>query len=293
MTSNRNKTLRLSDSDYADHMALLEDRNIHLGDFFEKIDLVDNGSIDLLIADPPYNLTKKYSSKIYKKQSDSDYIEFTKSWVSKIKTKLKKTASLYVCADWQTSMLIAPILKENFEVKNRITWQREKGRGSKTNWKNGHEDIWFCTVSDNYTFNVESVKLKKKVIAPYKDSSGNPKDWSHGDDGKYRMTHPSNFMSDITIPFWSMVENTPHPTQKSEKLIAKLVLASSNEGDLILDPFLGSGTTLAVCTKLSRKCIGIERELEYAIMASMRYDRALVNPRIQGYEGVFYERNYK
>src|SRR5207244_1385233 len=101
-------------------------------------------------------------------------------------------------------------------------------------------------VSNNYVFNVDKVKLKRRVLAPYTDASGNPKDWERSDRGDYRLTHPSNLWTDLTVPFWSMPENTDHPTQKPEKLVAKLILASSNAGDFVLDPFLGSGTTSVV-----------------------------------------------
>ena len=112
-------------------------------------------------------------------------------------------------------------------VRNRITWEREKGRGAKVNWKSACEDIWFCTVSDNYTFNVDAVKLRRRVLAPYTDGIGRPKDWMRTDSGGFRDTHPSNLWTDISVPFWSMPENTDHPTQKSEKLLAKLILAST------------------------------------------------------------------
>ena len=124
--------------------------------------------------------------------------------------------------------------------------------------KNCSEDIWFCTVSDDYHFDVETVKMKRKVIAPYKDENGEPKDWKDNGDGKYRITHPSNLWTDITIPFWSMPENTDHPTQKPEKLVAKIILASSKPNDVVFDPFLGSGTTSVVACKLGRRYVGIE-----------------------------------
>ena len=109
------------------------------------------------------------------------------------------------------------------------------------------------------------------------------------DDGKkFRLTAPSNLWTDISIPFWSMAENTPHPTQKPEKLIAKLILASSNEGDVVFDPFLGSGTTSVTAKKLGRHFVGIEREKEYVAIAEKRLEMADDDKTIQGYEdGVF------
>ena len=188
-------------------------------------------------------------------------------------------------------MLIYPILEEHFLIHSRITWEREKGRGAKKNWKNNTEDIWFCTASEKYTFNVDAVKLKRKVIAPYREK-GKPKDWHKEKGENFRLTHPSNIWTDISIPFWSMPENTDHPTQKPEKLIAKLVLASSNPGDLVFDPFLGSGTSAVVSQKLNRRFSGVELNTEYCCWALKRLELAQGDMSIQGYaDGVFWERN--
>ena len=153
------------------------------------------------------------------------------------------------------------------------------------------EDIWFATKSNKYTFNLDAVKTRKKVIAPYR-VDGVPKDWDETCQGNFRNTCPSNFWDDITIPFWSMAENTAHPTQKSEKLFSKIILASSNPGDVILDPFLGSGTTSVVSKKLNRNYIGIEQNAQYCVWAEKRLETADIDKSIQGYvDGVFWERN--
>ena len=129
------------------------------------------------------------------------------------------------------------------------------------------------------------------MIAPYKQG-GVPRDWEETGEGNFRMTCASNFWDDITIPFWSMPENTGHPTQKPEKLIAKLILASCPEGGLVLDPFLGSGTSAVVAAKLGRSYCGIELNDEYCCWALKRLETARELPRIQGYaDGVFWERN--
>jgi site-specific DNA-methyltransferase (adenine-specific) len=257
----------------------------------EVLDLLPEKSIDLIIVDPPYNLTKNYHGKQFDKIKENDYYLFTKKWVEKAKRILTDEGTIYVCCDWQSSLIIERVLREYFIIQNRITWQREKGRGAKTNWKNSMEDIWFATNSRNYTFNVEDVKVRKKVIAPYR-VDGKPKDWDESENGNFRNSYPSNIWTDITIPFWSMPENTAHPTQKPEKLIAKLILASSNEGDIVLDPFLGSGTTSVVAKKLNRRYIGIEMNPQYLSWAEYRLESAEVDNTIQGYtDGVFWERN--
>lgn len=262
-----------------------------LGDTFHVCSLLPPDSVDLIIADPPYNLTKSFNGTTFSKKKDSDYEEYTRRWLEIVKPLLKTTGSIYVCCDWRTSLVIGRLLGEFFCVRNRITWQREKGRGAKANWKNGMEDIWFATNSDDFTFHLNAVKIRKKVIAPYR-IDGRPKDWTESENGNYRDTCPSNFWDDITIPFWSMAENTSHPTQKSEKLIAKIILASSSEGDVVFDPFLGSGTTSVVAKKLKRHYLGVEIEPQYCVWAEQRLEMAEDDAGIQGYVGgVFWERN--
>ncbi len=262
-----------------------------LGDTFSVCSLLPPNSIDLIIADPPYNLTKSFNGTTFSKKKDSDYEAYTRQWLRAVKPLLKDTGSIYVCCDWETSLIIGKVLGEFFCVRNRITWQREKGRGAKANWKNGMEDIWFATNSNNFTFNLDAVKIRKKVIAPYR-IDGNPKDWMESENGNYRDTCPSNFWDDITVPFWSMAENTAHPTQKPEKLIAKIMLASSSEGNIVFDPFLGSGTTSVVAKKLNRHFLGVEIEPQYCVWAEQRLAMAENDAEIQGYvDGVFWERN--
>ena len=262
-----------------------------LGDLFEVVSFIPTKFVDLLIADPPYNLDKNFHGNKFKKTSDELYEEYTEKWIQAVLPVLKENATIYVCCDWVSSPAIGRILKKYFYIQNRITWQREKGRGALTNWKNGMEDIWFATKSREYTFNVEDVKIRRKVIAPYK-VNGKPKDWEETKEGNFRNTYPSNFWDDISIPYWSMPENTAHPTQKPEKLLAKLILASSNAGDVVFDPFLGSGSTSVTAKKLNRHYVGIEINEQYCVWAEKRLEMAESDSSIQGYtDGVFWERN--
>lgn len=299
----RNQTLSCT----AEELSLLSSELIQLFNPAEVNDVIDSiinqefetaasllpaSFVDLLIIDPPYNLTKNYHGNIFRSQGASVYTAWFEKIISLLLPTLLPTATIYVCSDWQTSNLIFPVLDKHFVVRNRITWERDKGRGAKANWKNNTEDIWFCTCSEDYTFNVDAVKLKRRVVAPYRNEDGQPKDWDETEDGNYRLTCPSNIWSDITIPFWSMPENTDHPTQKPEKLIAKLILASSLPNDFIFDPFLGSGTTAVVANKLGRHYCGIEQNRDYCCWALERLKRAKFDANIQGYsEGVFWERN--
>ncbi len=302
MKSQRNKTIDFSLDEGKEYLfncvdpekeGVIPENCTVLGDAYLALSKIKDGTIDLLIVDPPYNLDKNFHGNGFKKRGFEDYSVYTEKWIDAVKPKLKKTASVYVCCDWKSALVIGVLMEKHFILRNRITWQREKGRGAKENWKNSMEDIFFATVSDDYTFNLDAVKQRKKVLAPYREN-GKPKDWEKTEDGNYRLTCPSNFWDDIAVPYWSMAENTAHPTQKPEKLIAKLILASSNANDLVLDPFAGSGTTGVVAKKLNRKYINIEQNPLYCAWGEKRLLDAETDKNIQGYEdGVFWERNSK
>jgi site-specific DNA-methyltransferase (adenine-specific) len=282
---------QLASLDKPADLASVVDRVLHQ-DAFQAVPYLPDECVDLLLLDPPYNLTKTFHSSEFKQRPLGDYAAWLDAVISSLVRILKPTATIYICSEWKSSAAVFPVIDQHFVVRNRITWEREKGRGANANWKNCSEDIWYCTVASDFTFNVEAVKLKRRVLAPYTDSDGNPKDWNRVDEGSFRLTHPSNLWTDVTVPFWSMPENTDHPTQKPEKLIAKLILASSNRGDLVFDPFLGSGTTAVVAKKLGRKFIGIELDESYCCLAAKRLELAERDSSIQGYrDGVFWERN--
>lgn len=282
---------RLLTIDSGANLSACIDHTIH-GDALRVLPFLPTRCVDLAIVDPPYNLRKRYGSSEFSARSDSEYGQWVDSWLTQLQRVLKPTASIYVCSEWRSSSCLRRVLESRFTVLNRITWEREKGRGALRNWKNASEDIWFCSQGGEYYFNVDAVKSKRRVVAPYRDVLGQGKGWRREATGNFRLTYPSNIWTDISVPFWSMPENTDHPTQKPEKLVAKLVLASSRPGDVVLDPFLGSGTTSVVAKKLSRHYIGIEAELCYCLLAEKRLLVADNEPAIQGYtDGVFLERN--
>jgi site-specific DNA-methyltransferase (adenine-specific) len=261
------------------------------GDLFNVIDFLPAEFVDLLIIDPPYNLNKDFHGFKFSKTNDDAYLEYLRSWFPKIMNTLKPTGSVYICGDWKSAFCLYQVMKDFTIIRNRIVWQREKGRGAKANWKNTTEDVWFGTKGEEYYFDVDAVKQKRKVIAPYREG-GKPKDWEETVDGDFRLTYPSNFWDDISVPYWSMPENTDHPTQKPEKLIAKLILASCPDNGIVLDPFLGSGTTSVATKKLGRKYVGVEINEEYCCWAEKRLLLSDCNDTIQGYtNGVFWERN--
>ncbi len=301
----RNRTLTVTDAERAEYGRQLltvnnvgtltlndiKNKTIH-ADLYTVLDKLPPAFADLIIIDPPYNLDKDFHGFKFKSLGSDTYLAYLRSWFPQVVRLLKPDGSLYLCGDWRCTAALQQVMEENLTVLNRITWQREKGRGALSNWKNGMEDIWYGVKNKNdYYFDVESVKMKRKVIAPYK-VDGKPKDWEETGEGNFRLTYPSNFWDDISIPYWSMPENTDHPTQKPEKLIAKLILASCPEGGIVFDPFLGSGTTSVVAKKLGRSYVGVEMNPEYCIWAEKRLQQAGDDGAIQGYvDGVFWERN--
>lgn len=300
--ANRNRTLTIAENEITtlekaiinadDLKKSFADNSVINADLFDCLDAIPNDYFHLIIIDPPYNLAKDFHGNKFSKLNTTSYEAYLRTWFGKVCDKLAPNGTLYMCGDWQCSLSMQKVISERLTILNRITWQREKGRGAKANWKNAMEDIWFAVKNPkDYYFDVEAVKMKRKVIAPYK-VDGKPKDWEQTESGNFRITYPSNFWDDISIPFWSMPENTDHPTQKPEKLYAKLILASTKPGDKVFDPFLGSGTSAVVAYKLNRNYVGIELNHDYCLWAAKRLMNATKNKVIQGYsDNVFWERN--
>ena len=221
MKSARNKTIDISVDEGREYLGRcvtvrekaaadeILDRTI-LGDTFEVLPLLPKSFADLIIADPPYNLTKDFHGSTFRETTADSYLEYTERWLSLLEPILKDNGSMYVCCDWKSSIVIGQALAKRFHIQNRITWQREKGRGAMRNWKNSMEDIWFVTKSKDYTFNPDAVKIRRRVIAPYR-VAGKPKDWEETAEGNFRNTGASNFWDDISVPYWSMPENRPVP----------------------------------------------------------------------------------
>jgi site-specific DNA-methyltransferase (adenine-specific) len=292
MTVKNNRTLRIGGEERESLMQMIDGQSLIHGDLFDVLPTLPDGFANLIIVDPPYNLPRNFGDKKFTVVSPQQYEEYLRSWFSLLCDKLAPDGTLYMCGDWRCSSSMQRVIEERLTILNRITWQREKGRGAAHNWKNSMEDIWFAVKNPkDYYFDVEAVKVRRRVLAPYREE-GRPKDWEETSEGRFRTTFPSNFWDDISVPFWSMPENTDHPTQKPEKLIAKLILASSREGDVVFDPFLGSGTTAVAAKKLGRRYCGIELHLDYCLLAAKRLLLADQDKTIQGYaEGVFWERH--
>ena len=259
---------------------------------FNSSKYIEDDSVDMFFCDPPYNILKGQSWDSQWK-TNQEFYDWTESWIQLMFKQLKVGGTAYVCISWQHSHMFHLILeKVGFIINNRITWKRDKGRGSKKNWKSIHEDIFFVSKGKEYQFNIEDVMVEKKVIAPYRDDEGNPKGWWENENGeKVRLTYPSNLWEDFSVPFWSSKEvrsyaktkRTPendlqkHPTQKPKDLVKRCILASTNEGDLVVDYFLGSGTTLISSIETNREFVGFEICEEYQKIIEKRIQNEIKN----------------
>jgi site-specific DNA-methyltransferase (adenine-specific)/modification methylase len=252
--------------------------NIYLGDCIHIMETeIPENSVDLVYADPPYNLSGKKLTLInnktggpfYKMNEDwdkweyEDYLAFTENWISKVWKVLKATGSLYVSCTYHNIAEIIFISKKiGFKLNNVITWYKTNAMPNITKRTFTHSTEYICwfVKGKNWKFNYE--KLKK--FNPHKTKEGKPKQLR-------------DFVDFIELPIVQGKERIKdqngralHPTQKPEKLIELIIIASSDEGDIILDPFFGTGTTGVVASRLKRKWIGIEINEKYFKIAYER-----------------------
>ena len=232
---------------------------------------IASNSIDLIIADPPYNLGKDYGNDSDTKIFE-DYINFSKEWTTEANRILKPTGTLYVFMGFRFISYLYQILEkeQKLNFNNWICWHYTQGIGKKKGFSPRHDDILMFTKSKNFTFNLDDVKIPQKFYRSINNMRGaNP-----GDVWEFSHVHYCN-------------ENRQnHPTQKPEGLIERLILASSNVNDNILDPFSGSGTTLRVAQQLKRNCIGIEINEMYVEQTKLRLQKEFsgfdsIDPRME------------
>jgi site-specific DNA-methyltransferase (adenine-specific) len=198
------------------------------GDTFEACRRLPEAFADLIIVDPPYNLSKNYHGNKFGSCSHEEYREFTEKWMDAVLPLLGLNGTVYVCCDWYSGMIISEELEKRLTLRGRITWQREKGRGADSNWKNCMEDVWYATASDKYKFNLDAVKMRRRVLAPYK-KDGFPKDWEETKDGKFRDTCPSNFWDDISALEENLKKYPQSTSAEAKAFFAKDCLLSNIE----------------------------------------------------------------
>ena len=241
------------------------------GDAIKKMQELKSKSVDLIIADPPYNLGKDYGNGSDTKNFE-EYIQFTKKWTKEATRIVKQTGTIYIFMGFRFISYLYKILeKENsLNFVNWICWHYTQGMGKKKGFSPRHDDILIFTNSNKYTFNLDSIRVPQK----YYRSRNNMRGANPGDVWGFSHIH------------YCQDNRQDHPTQKPEGLIERMVLASSNEGDLVVDPFSGSGTTIRVCQQLNRNCIGIELNEDYVEMTKKRLSEKFtgfdsIDPRME------------
>ena len=241
------------------------------GDAREEMSRFPDACIDLIVADPPYNLGKDYGN-YHDLKAWREYESFTCDWLAQAIRLLKPIGSLYVFMGVRYISKLFIILENDFGLNFNgwITWHYTQGMGRKTGFSPRHEDILYFTKTQDYIFNLDEIRIPQKYYRQRNNMAGaNP-----GDVWQFSHVHYSN------------PEREKHPTQKPEALIERIIGASSNPGDIVLDPFVGSGTTCRVAKVLKRKWIGIDINPEYIAMSQRRIDSTFdqfdsFDPRIQ------------
>ena len=237
------------------------DINVQSGDSLNKLKEIDSNSVDLIIADPPYNLNKNYGNGSDSKNFE-EYINFTKKWTKEATRILKPSGTLYVFMGFKFISYLYQILEKenNLHFINWVCWHYTQGVGKKRGFSPRHDDILMFSKGKNYIFNLDSIKVPQK----YYRSINNMRGANPGDVWEFSHIH------------YCQENRQPHPTQKPEGLIERMILASSNENDFVIDPFSGSGTTLRVCQQLQRNCLGIELSEIYVEMTKKRLEEPFV-----------------
>lgn len=223
-------------------------------------DEIKDETIDLIFVDPPYNIGKRFANSVDKWPSTEAYIEWCKVWIDLCVKKLKPSGSMYLMTSTQCMPYIDIYIRSKMDILSRIVWHYDSsGMQAKSFFGSMYEPILFCVKDKkNYTFNADDIKVdaptgsKRKLI-------------------DYRKPIPAVYASHkVPGNTWyfprvryRMAEYEKHPSQKPESLLERIIKASSNTGDLVLDPFSGTFTTSAVAKRLGRRSIGIENDIEY------------------------------
>lgn len=233
-------------------------QKIILGDALQKLKDIESESVDLIVCDPPYNLGKDYGNN-HDIKGFEEYLEFSRQWLTESKRVLKQNGTIYTFMGFRFISYLYDILDRELGMffNSWVVWHYTQGIGKKKGFSPRHDDVLVFTKSKDFIFNLDAIRIPQKYYRERNNMRGaNP-----GDVWEFSHVHYCN-------------ENREkHPTQKPEGLIERMVLASSNEGSIVLDPFLGSGTTLRVCQQLDRKGIGIELNPDYVEMSNSRLDK--------------------
>ena len=240
--------------------------NIVLGDCTKELKKIESNTVDLIIADPQYNVGKDYGNKSDKQDFD-EYIAFTKEWLTECHRILKKNGTIYIFIGFRYISYLYQILEKDLKMNfvNWISWHYTQGIGKTKGFSPRHDDILMFSKSASYKFNLDEIRVPQKFYRKVNNMRGaNPGDvW------------------EVSHIHYCQKNRQEHPTQKPEALVERMVLASSSEGDMVVDPFSGSGTTLRVCQQLNRNAVGIEINPEYVEQTKER-----LNSPFEGFDSI-------
>jgi len=249
------------------------------GDCFKWLKSLPSESVDLVFADPPYNIKKADWDKF---ESQEKYIDWSIQWISEVARILKKDGTLYVCGFSEILADIKHPAMKYFESCKWIVWYYKNKANIGNDWGRSHESILHFRKSKKPTFNVDDVRIPYGEHTLKYPSHPQAETSQYGNNGKRKDIWTPNpkgakpkDVIEIPTTCNGMGEKTPHPTQKPEELLRKIIFASSNPGDLVIDPFSGSGTTLVVAEQLGRKWMGCELNSDYNSYAISRLQNVI------------------
>jgi site-specific DNA-methyltransferase (adenine-specific) len=249
---------------------------LYQNESIEWLKTIETESVDLIFADPPYNIKKTDWDKF---ESQEQYIEWSMQWIEEASRVLTKKGTLYVCGFSEILADLKHPSMKYFKSCRWLVWYYKNKANLGNDWGRSHESILHLRKTKKPVFNVDDVRIPYGKHTLKYPSHPQAKTSQYGNNGKRKdvwTPHPKGAKPKdvIEVPTTcnGMGESTPHPTQKPEELVRKFILASSNEGDLILDPFSGSGTTLVVAEQLDRKWVGCEINPEYNEWAIQRIE---------------------
>ncbi len=225
------------------------------GDALELFSEIESDSVDLIIADPPYNLGKDYGNN-HDLKGFEEYLYFSSMWLKQAHRVLKTTGTIYVFMGVRFISYLYDIMDRKLKMffNSWICWHYTQGMGKTLGFSPRHDDILMFNKSQKTIFNLDDVRVPQK----YYRARNNMRGANPGDVWNFSHVHYCNS------------NRQEHPTQKPEGLIERMVLASSDKGNMVLDPFSGSGTTLRVCQQLGRNCIGFELNPDFVEMTKER-----------------------
>ncbi len=237
-----------------------EKHKIILGDAIAAMNQIADHSVDLIFADPPYNIGKNFNGYKDKWDKDRDYLNWCYQWLDLCIKKLKPNGSFYVMTSTQFMPFFDIYLRDKLIILSRIVWYYDSsGVQAKRYFGSMYEPILYCVKDeDNYTFNSTDILVEARTGAKRKLI-----DYRKDPPQVYNSTKVPGNVWEFHRVRYRMDEYENHPTQKPIALLERIIKASSNKGDLVLDPFSGTFTTSFVAKQLNRKSIGIELQEDY------------------------------